>query len=261
MGGLYVSSHISNGLGNNLFQIAAAYGISNRDNKVPVFEFDNTYRQHSSIEIYVDNIFRNLIFVNKLTNFLTYNEINFEYNEIPKIDQNLKIFGYFQSEKYFYNCKEEILKIFDIDETNKKYLETKYNSVLDKDTCSLHIRRGDYLKSNGAHPIIDLNYYKNALLNFNKDTTYLIFSDDINWCKQNFNFLQNKIFIENSKDYQDLYLMSLCNNNIIANSTFSWWGAWLNKNKNKKIIAPLNWFGANRNHNTKDLYCKNWIVI
>jgi hypothetical protein len=258
---MYVSSHISNGLGNNLFQIAAAYGVAVRDIKVPVFEFDNTHRMHSNIESYSDNIFRNLNFVKKLTNFHSYNERNFHYDEIPKLNYNLKLFGYYQSEKYFENCKSEIRKIFEIDDITRKKLIEKYSDIISLDTCSVHVRRGDYLKSSGAHPTQDIDYYKKAFDIFDKKITYLIFSDDINWCKNNFNFLNKKIFIENSKDYEDIYLMSLCNNNIIANSTFSWWGAWLNLNKSKKVIAPNKWFGLNRKLNTKNLYCKDWILI
>jgi 5'(3')-deoxyribonucleotidase len=95
-----------------------------------------------------------------------------------------------------------------------------------------------------------------------KNSIFLIFSDDIEWCKENFPNISDKfIFIEGNKDYEDLYIMSKCKNNIISNSTFSWWGAWLNQNENKKVVAPLKWFGSSINHNTKDLYCDGWIKI
>ena len=96
--------------------------------------------------------------------------------------------------------------------------------------------------------------------NFNNCENFIIFSDDIKWCKNN--FIGDKFtFIEGEKDYIDLWLMSLCNHNIIANSSFSWWGAWLNQNPNKKVIAPINWFGPEKKLNPKDIYCKNWIKI
>ena len=95
---------------------------------------------------------------------------------------------------------------------------------------------------------------------FNNCDNFLIFSDDIVWCKNN--FVGDKfIFIEGEEDYIDLWLMSLCNHNIIANSSFSWWGAWLNKNNNKTVIAPKNWFGPNKKLDPTDLYCKDWLVI
>jgi hypothetical protein len=94
------------------------------------------------------------------------------------------------------------------------------------------------------------------------DKYYIIFSDDISWCKENLSFLNNKIFIEGNTDFQDLYLMSKCKNNIIANSSFSWWGAWLNTNKDKIVIAPKKWFGISNSHlDTSDLYCNNWVTI
>jgi hypothetical protein len=90
----------------------------------------------------------------------------------------------------------------------------------------------------------------------------LIFSDDINWCIENFDFIKNKTFISGNSDFFDLYLMSMCNNNIIANSTFSWWAAWLNINKDKKVICPKIWFGINYSHfDTSDIYCIDWIKL
>ena len=96
--------------------------------------------------------------------------------------------------------------------------------------------------------------------NFPPKTKFLIFSDDITWCKKNF-IGDSFIFIENEVDFIDMYLMSMCINNIIANSTFSWWGAWLNKNKNKKIISPINWFGPAKPLNIRDVIPHNWVKI
>jgi hypothetical protein len=102
-----------------------------------------------------------------------------------------------------------------------------------------------------------------AIKHMDQDSVFLIFSDDIYWCKQNFPDLPEKfVFIDENKDYEELFLMSKCKNNIICNSTFSWWGAWLNKNDQKKVVAPAKWFGSAYDHyNTNDLYCENWIKI
>ena len=102
------------------------------------------------------------------------------------------------------------------------------------------------------------NQLEKELLDFKQQG--LVFSDDIDWCKGVFRG-DRFTFIEGEKDYIDLYIMSQCKNNIIANSTFSWWGAWLNKNKNKKIVAPKKWFGSLISHNTKDLIPKEWIKV
>jgi hypothetical protein len=89
----------------------------------------------------------------------------------------------------------------------------------------------------------------------------MVFSDDIEWCKENLQ-LENSTFVSTDSDYVDLCLMSMCNHHIIANSSFSWWGAWLNKNKDKKVVAPNQWFGSAYEHyKLNDLYCENWIII
>ena len=131
-----------------------------------------------------------------------------------------------------------------------------------ENTCSIHVRRGDYLNSPNHHPTQNMNYYMRAIKEMPKDSVFLIFSDDIKWCKENFPNLPEKfIFVEGNKDYEDLHLMTHCKNNIIANSTFSWWGAWLNSNSDKIVVAPKKWFGpALKNNDTKDLYCEGWII-
>jgi hypothetical protein len=109
------------------------------------------------------------------------------------------------------------------------------------------------------HPLQTLSYYEKSVSIIGEDKLYVIFSDDINWCKENLNFIKNKIFVTDNLDYQDMYLMSMCKNNIIANSSFSWWGAWLNKNTNKKVVYPYIWF--NFGPDASQIGCENWIKI
>ena len=144
-----------------------------------------------------------------------------------------------------------------------KYIDTKYGDILNKEeTISIHIRRGDYLEKEDRHPVCRMEYYQAAIeyIDTFNSPIFIIFSDDIEWCKKHF-IGDNYIFIQDEEDYIDLYLMSLCKHNIIANSSFSWWGAWLNKNINKKVIAPQNWFGVNKRLPTQDIYCEEWIVL
>jgi hypothetical protein len=189
-------------------------------------------------------------------------EGGFHYTPIPKIEGNIKLIGHFQSEKYFINHKNEILKLFEIDDITKNYLLEKYGEILNQDTCSIHVRRGDYLGLQNHHPIQPIEYYQKAINIIGEENHFLIFSDDIKWCEENFSFLKNKTFVSDNLDYEDLYLMSMCNNNILANSTFSWWGAWLNNNENKQVIIPSKWFGVSNSHlNTNDLYCNKWIKL
>ena len=204
---------------------------------------------------------RNINYVETPLNLPVYEEVGFNYNEIPSTNNDVKIIGYFQSEKYFKKYESEIKELFKPDDFEKKYLEEKYNEILNLNTVSLHIRRGNYVEKKYYHENQTLDYYNKAISILGKENHYLIFSDDISWCKENFNFLKNKTFIEGNLDYQDLYLMSMCKDNIIANSSFSWWGAWMN-NKNNRVIAPSKWFGPGlRHNNTKDLYCDNWIIL
>ncbi len=247
------------GLGNYLFQISATYSLAKNNNDISFFDYDKAQIGHNHIKTYHNNIFRNLNIGNVIYNKI-YQEPFFHYNEIP-YTKDLKLTGYFQSEKYFLNNKEEIKKLFSVDNESFKYIKNKYSLDLFEDSCSLHIRRGDYLNYPNHHPVCSLDYY-NMAINLIDNKNILIFSDDINWAKENLHFKnKNLYFIENNKDYIDLWLMSMCKNNIIANSTFSWWGAWLNKNEDKKVIAPLNWFGKAINHNIKDLIPDNWVKI
>lgn len=257
----FVTTKLMGGLGNYLFQISAAYSTSIRDNKEFICDISDEIRVHTPYVSYKNNIFRKLKLSDQPLSCQIHREPFFHYSEIPKVIGSLKLDGYFQSEKYFEGVRNEIKNLFEIPETDKNYLIQKYNKELNTDSVSLHVRRGNYLGSSAYHENQTIGYYNQAINHFDQDKHFLIFSDDIEWCKQNFQFLKNKTFIEGNLDYQELYLMSMCNNNIIANSTFSWWGAWLNDNNNK-VIVPSKWFGPSLSgHNTKDLYPKNWISI
>jgi hypothetical protein len=158
--------------------------------------------------------------------------------------------------------RNEILELFKIDDETNQKLFNKYGEILNLDTCSIHVRRGDYLGLQNHHPIQPIEYYQKAINIIGEEKHFLIFSDDIKWCEENFSFLKNKTFVSENLDYEDLYLMSMCNNNILANSTFSWWGAWMNQNENKQVIIPSKWFGISNLHlNTNDLFCDKWIKL
>ena len=115
------------------------------------------------------------------------------------------------------------------------------------------MRRGDYLNYPHIHPVCDVSYYQKGLENIKDIQNILVFSDDISWCKNNLNFPYPTHYIEET-DVTELWLMSLCKHNIIANSTFSWWGAWLNNNKDKVVVGPTKWFGPSLQHeDTSDI--------
>jgi len=252
-----ISCFLQGGLGNYLFQIAAAVSLSDDDDAV--FSDTDISVIHKQLSAYKDNILRKIKFVNKsLPKNNVYYEPHFQYKKI-NYSENVYLIGYFQSEKYF-NIKK-IKELFEPTDEIKNYIITKYETQLKQNTCSIHVRRGDYLKLSAHHPVCDLEYYNKAIAMMPSDTKFLVFSDDIKWCKDN--FIGDRFeFIMEELDIIDLYLMSFCNNNIIANSTFSWWGAWLNNNKNKLVIAPSKWFGvAKGDINTNDIIPENWIKI
>jgi hypothetical protein len=256
----FVTPKLMGGLGNYLFQISAAYAIGLRDDKKLICDYSDSIIPHKSYAYYKENVFKNLTFVNGVDGFNDFFENGFNYKKIPKLEGNLKIIGYFQSDKYFIDYRDEINKLFNFDFSAK--LKDKYPFLIDTETCSIHVRRGDYLNLQIFHTNLQIEYYKNAIDIIGNEKTYLIFSDDISWCEEHFKFIDKKFFISGNFDYEDITLMSKCNHNIIANSSFSWWGAWLNEHENKKVISPQKWFGINNLHlDTSDLYCDKWIII
>ena len=184
---------------------------------------------------------------------------NFIFSDI-NYDDNLNYYldGYWQSEKYFKEFESVIKEELKPNQTILDKLNKTPN--IDKNVVSMHIRRTDYVSSNGFHPVQSIEYYQKAL-DIISDYDYIfVFSDDIKWCKENLKF-ENMVFMEGFDDVEDLWLMSMCKNNIIANSSFSWWGSWLNSNPDKKVIAPSNWFGERANLNTSDIIPSEWIKI
>lgn len=177
--------------------------------------------------------------------------------------------GYWQSEKYFKNISETIRTAFTFDVT-KLSQESRQTAqeIQNTNSISIHIRRGDYLldkyqKLYGG--ICTLDYYTKAINHMLKnfpDCKFFIFSDDIKWVEENLcNLIHNKTFIDFNKgknSWQDMYLMSICKHNIIANSSFSWWAAWLNLNKNKIVISPNKFLNIG---DSKDLIPEDWIKI
>lgn len=256
-----ITCELMGGLGNQLFQIATTTALALRNNDTACFDIDN-HRiglQGRNASIYKSTLYRKLNNA-KLNNTNFFEQEGFHFSEIP-YSENLKIVGFFQSEKYFIDYKVQIIDLFEPNDGIISYINNKYGDILSKKTCSLHVRHGDYLLLSNNHPPLQMKYYEEAMKYFDNDTLFVVFSDDIDWCKSVFKG-DNFVFIENEEDYIDIYLMSLCKNNIIANSSFSWWGSWLNKNENKKVIAPSKWFGLAKSQlKTEDIYTNKMIKI
>lgn len=241
-------------LGNQMFQIASSIGIAKKNNHsycFPEWRY-SSYFATSIPQCELKNI-KPLYKIN-IDNF-HYKEINIS----DDINSIIDIGGYLQTEKYFIDCKKDINSYFQPNDIINCYIDSKYTDLFKHTTCSIHIRRTDYINLQQHHPLCTLNYYQSAIGKINdKSIKFVVFSDDINWCKNAFR--DNKFyFVEGEEDIIDLFIMSRCKHNIIANSSFSWWGAWLNNNPEKKIIAPKVWLGERYNHlNQGDLIPDEW---
>ena len=238
-------------LGNQMFQYAATFAASKRINQKCAFP-ENEPNLFELFTLSADKIQR--------PQGLIYQEPHFHYAPIPQQD-DLTLHGYFQSEKHFAHNRQEILDLFRLQDAALSFLDQKYSEIINnKKFTSVHIRRGDYLKYADFHAIMGKEYYDEAMSRFPKSTKFVFFSDDIEWCKETFG--SRHIYIENQEDILDLYLMSKIKNNIIANSSFSWWGAWLSELEDKKVLTPPVWFGPKNTHLTmKDLIPESWEMV
>jgi hypothetical protein len=246
--------------GNQMFQIAATIGVAKKYGAEYLF-WRWPYNK------YFENPVRTNPFI-KFRKWRKYREPKYSYNEIPYVSGALSIAGFFQSEKYFKHCENEIRHHFTLKNKWVKYIRKKYPH-LNENTCSIHVRRGDYLKELEnhedlrVHPIQPVSYFEKAAKELYgegiKNIHFIICSDDIEWCKKNFEF-PTMTFVEGEKDVVDMFIMSMCQDNIIVNSSFSWWAAWLNKNENR-VVAPKLWFGREVKMDAKDVYAEGWMRI
>jgi hypothetical protein len=249
--------------GNQMFQYATLYSIA----KTRGYEFGIPYKRKSEnpyLNLSIDEAFDNLSAKDSSEFFPRYQaqERTFEYNSgIFGVLDNTDILGYFQSEKYFKDYRNQLLKEF----TFKEEIKQKASDIRDiakRKAISVHIRLGDYIGLETKHPICPISYYNDALNKLPEDAFVYIFSDDTKKAFEIFKFLNREFLIpESGNQYVDMCLMSMCDYHVIANSSFSWWGAWLSESK--KVIAPSEWFGKDPNmpKNWSDIYCKEWEVI
>ncbi len=249
-----VTMHIMGGLGNIMFQIAFIESLGKRYSLdvgySNVQENQAILRTMGRFESFdICDIFRN-VDLRKEGYHNKRRGISHTYEEIIPNDGTLYV-GYAVSEKNFYS-REFILWLFEPADFIKKEL-TNYDF---SDFTSIHVRRTDYINNPG---FVNLGKeYYNRAIEFIGDSDYLVFSDDIDWCKTIFK--GDEFFFGHGAEYMDLYLMSKCKNNIIANSTFSWWAAYLNDNPGKKVIAPKEWVADGR-CTTDELIPGEWIQI
>jgi hypothetical protein len=255
-------------LGNQMFQYAATMGVARKlgvpftipnHDEVLLDGLGNRLRIElfDCFDIKPDNI-------GMLSTQLNHSEKGFEFDSSIFTSDRTKdftLYGYYQTEKYFKHCEDEVRKQFAFKEEIIKDCQSIVEELLDEGPIALHIRRGDFLINSDNHHNLSLEWYENALSKFDSDREVILFTDDPFWASAQELFKPDRFLLsEGNSSYHDLYLMTQCSDFIIANSTFSWWGAWLANTG--RVVAPSKWFGPNNQHlNTKDLYCEGWEVL
>ncbi len=254
------------GLGNQCFQYAVGRHLAElrkTELKLDISEFEN-YKLHN-YALGKFNIIENFALPEEIKVAKYIKERHFHFDpQVFDVPDEAYLNGYWQSEKYFKDISEIIRKEL----TVKEPLLDKNKEVFKEiDSCisvSLHIRRTDYLNSN-IHVPCGLEYYMNAVkffLDIEEKTHFFVFTDDKEWVRKNFKLNCQFTIVEHNdsdKNYEDLRLMTFCKHNIIANSTFSWWGAWLNTNPDKRVLAPSKWFNDKAYSNSKDVIPSAWL--
>lgn len=242
-------------LGNHLFQLAAAYSLTD---KITICADDPDV--HRNIMNYKDIFFRNIPIIDYIPSGVkVYTEPEFRYHSIPyKEGDDLIIKGYFQSYKYVDINRMRLL--YRMPDFISQKLKEKYGSLLCTGFNAIHVRRGDYMNMLYKHPFAGSKYYHNAIKALNSDLPFIVVSDDITWCKKNFHGNQF-YFSERNSFLEDFFIQTLASNNIISNSSFSLWAAMLNSNSNRKVYAPSLWFGYQSGIDFSDLLPDSFEII
>jgi len=273
---------IYGGLGNQMFQYAAGLVLASRlktklyvdaswfNEKQP----DNVTPRQYELDIFGIN--KSNLMLRKLASItirkiVTLNEPGFtKYSEEFKaVAGNVKLDGYWQSYKYLEYDKNLVKAAFTFPKNISEQNSDLIKKIETSESVAVHVRRADYVNVKSTsefHGLATLDYYKEAVAEVTKKIKkprFFVFSDDQEWCKNNLKFGENVTFVDHNHDkqsFEDMRLMSLCKHNIIANSSFSWWGAWLNSNNNKLVYAPKKWFNE-ASIDTSELTPPDWSRI
>ncbi len=277
-----ITVKLMGGMGNQMFQYAFARNLSLKTNTP--FKIDLSFLKRRDLglnfvyrdfDLDIFNIPKNIINEAEIYNIHTIYEPTFSYSQntvdliTEKLNSNLFLDGYWQSYKYFEEFKSQIKKDFEfknsIENNEDVGVINMYNDIMSSDSVMVNVRRTDYLNNNfhGVMGVEFINQAAKIIESKLQNPKYFIFSDDVEWCEEKIK-LNNMVVV--SHEYKgnkfDLYLqlMKSCKHFIIPNSTFAWWAAWLNNNKNKIVISPKLWF-TNTNINTNDLIPSDWTRI
>ena len=294
-----IISKLTGGLGNQMFQYAAGRRFAEKHHtefKLDLSFFNQKFDKNTTPRSYALNIFNTIQtaatpweinkfypqsknrFINRVLQKMStlrfinthcYIEKHFHYDpQVLQLPDQTLLNGYFQCEKYFIDIKNILLKEFTLKNPLPKKTKEMINQIKTTESVSIHVRRKDYVTNKTAnrfHGMCEPEYYQKAVKIMEqkvKNPHFYIFSDDTTWVKENIRLPETITYMADhiNKDYMELLLMAKCMHNIIANSSFSWWGAWLNNNPAKIVISPENWF-KDPGINTNDLIPHGWTRI
>ncbi|MCU4165570.1 alpha-1,2-fucosyltransferase [Carboxylicivirga caseinilyticus] len=295
-----IVTRLIGGLGNQMFQLAFGKVLSIKNKTKLKLDTHALEENNASTNSFTAREYELSIFVGETLQIANNRDIEVFYNKKPQIIKRLKKYfnkyirnvrilvddnsphqkllikskyiylnGYWQSEFYFSEYKTEIFELFQFPSLPVEYTRIQFE-ISQCNSVSIHIRRGDYASSsyiNSIHGLLPMSYYKssiNTIQDLYPESHFFIFSDDIEWVKLNFDSNHKQTIVDTSRSNEahiDMQLMSLCKHNIIANSSYSWWAAWLNQNENKTVIAPKKWFADNKKNDTqtKHIIPRAWI--
>ena len=238
-----ITAYLMGGLGNQMFQVAAALACARNNHGRCVIPGGPDQRMTRKIA-YTNTMFSKVPVLNEPIHFLAYNEPKHCYSPLPTDigSKNIVLCGYYQSPKYFAGHESLIRETFSPTAEVAAAITEKKLSF--ENSLAIHVRRGDYLNFPTIHPTLSIEWYQRALETVgSKFESVYIFSDDIAWCREKPVFQAlNPMFVD-EPDYVSLYIFSKCSAHIIANSSFSWWGAFLAGETTRKVVYPVNWFG------------------
>jgi hypothetical protein len=264
---------IKGGLGNQLFQIAAAFNYASQNQFLLLLPETSIIHYHlgkfkangNQIDHYRSNILSSFNF-GRHSNFkYKFVEKTFSFSPIPRIDGDILLEGYFQSEKYFIDTKAEIYKRFKVSENAKDLIGSRYPTLNLPTSVAVHVRRGDAQYAKTISPMLQPSYYRRALECLDTKGDIFVFTDDAAFCLADFARdigLKDRrvIRVRLTHDFEELWAISLARNIIIANSTFSWWAAYLSP-VGTRILRPSRWFGHSGPIDTFDLFPSNWTEV
>lgn len=260
----FVTADLNGQLGNQMFIIAAAVNLALENGAEPVFPWlENSTAL--GVTVNREKIFHRLNSYPLLPFQMRSRvyESNLKEFAIP-YNPNMSLSGYFQSEKYFKKHKKEILELFAPLPEIEAYLSANYHHILEHaNAVSIHLR--NYQMEDASelrHVTLPRAYYEKAISHFPEDSLFVVFSNDIPWAKELLKGIKKEFhFIENEKYYNEIYLMSRCTHHIICNSSFSWWGAYMNENLGKIVIAPNVWLSLENQEHLDKIIPEGWMMI